>query len=365
MLERDQVLAIYMEGHRADKSGKMGEGVLRYSSNPIACVIDSGAADRDAAEVMRIPRHCPIVGTITEARALGAQVLVLGIAPPGGRIPAAWLAAIDEAVAAGFSLVNGLHDLLAPRYQTLEPGQWVWDVRVEPPDLGIASGAAAGSAARRVLLVGTDMAVGKMTAALELHAAALARGLRSHFVATGQIGITIVGRGVPLDAIRLDFASGAIEREVLAAGDAEIVFVEGQGSLLHPASSATLPLLRGTMPTHLVLCHRAGQAHLERVPSVTIPPLAQVIELYRDLAAACGAFPRPLVPCVALNTSHVASDGDARRAADAIERDLGLPCDDPLRHGAGRLLESLLSTPGRKYGDAPRTPMRRARKARD
>lgn len=343
MFERDQILAIYMEAHSADLSGKMGRGVLRNSANPIACVIDSQAAGRDAADVTGSPRHCPIVATVAEARALGAEVLVLGISPPGGRIPETWLAALDEAVGLGFSLVNGLHDLLGPRYPNLPSGQRVWDVRVEPPGLAIGTGAAAGCAARRVLMVGTDMSIGKMTAGLELHAAALARGLRSHFVATGQIGIVISGGGVALDAVRIDFASGAIEREVVAAGDSDIIFVEGQGSLLHPASSATLPLLRGTMPTHLVLCHRAGQTNLARVPSVTIPPLGRVITLYQDLAAACGAFPRPLVPCVSLITSHLASETEARKAADAIEEELGVPCDDPVRHGAGRLLESLLT----------------------
>jgi uncharacterized NAD-dependent epimerase/dehydratase family protein len=343
MLDPRRILAIYMERASSDPAGKMGFGLLRYSRNPIACIVDSCAAGRDAAEVTGVPRRCPIVATVAEARGLGADVLVLGIAPPGGRIPADWFAAFDEAVLLGFSLVNGLHDLLAPRYPDLAPGQWVWDIRVEPPGLGIATGASARLAARRVLLVGTDMAIGKMTAALELHAAALARGLRSAFIATGQIGIAIAGRGVPLDAIRLDFACGAIERDVLAAADAEIIFVEGQGSLLHPASSATLPLLRGSMPTHLVLCHRAGQTNLMRVPSIAIPPLDELIELYRDLAAACGAFPRPAVPCVALNTVRLASDVEARVAADEIERALGLPCDDPVRHGADRLLDTLLS----------------------
>lgn len=344
MLEPDRVLALYMEGHSADDAGKMGFGLLRYARQPIACVIDSQAAGRDAADVTGIPRRCPIVAGVAEARALGADVLVLGIAPPGGRIPDAWLAALDDAVARDFSLVNGLHDRLAPRYPDLRPGQWVWDIRVEPEGLGIATGAAARLAARRVVVVGTDMAIGKMTAALELDAAARARGLASRFVATGQIGIAIAGGGVPLDAVRLDFACGAIEREVLAAGrEAEIVFVEGQGSLLHPASTATLPLLRGTMPTHLVLAHRAGQTHLRRLREVAIPPLARVLALYQDLAAACGAFPRPAAPCVALNTAALASDDDARRAADDIEREVGVTCDDPVRHGAGRLLDALLA----------------------
>lgn len=343
MLEARHVLAIYMESASSAASGKMGFGVLRYAPQRIACVIDSGAAGRDAAEVTRIPRPCPIVASVAQARALGADVLVLGIAPPGGRIPEAWRAPIDEAVRRGMSVVNGLHDRLGPRYPDLAPGQFVWDVRVEPPGLDIGTGAAAQTAARRVLLAGTDMAIGKMTAGLELHAAARARGLRSHFVATGQIGITIVGSGVALDAVRLDYASGAIEREVLRGADGDVVFVEGQGSLLHPASSATLPLLRGAMPTHVVLCHRAGQAHLKRLPEIAIPPLAEVLALYRDVAAACGAFPRPVTPCVALNTAHVADDAAARAAADAIEAELGIPCDDPVRHGAGRLLDTVLS----------------------
>lgn len=345
MLERHSVLAIYMEGETSGMYGKMGAGLLRYSPHRVACVIDTRTAGRDAAEVTGVPRPCPVVATIAEARALGADVFVLGIAPSGGRIPPSWMTVIDEAVAAGMSVVNGLHDLLAPRYAALAPGQWIWDIRVEPQDLRIATGAAARLAARRVLFVGTDMAIGKMTAGLELHAAARARGVRSAFVATGQIGITIAGRGVPLDAVRLDFACGAIEKEVVEAGDggAEIIFVEGQGSLIHPASSANLPLLRGTMPTHLVLCHRAGQTHLRRLDDIAIPPLGAVIELYRDVASAGGAFPRPVAPCVALNTAHVASDDEARRAAYAIERELGIPCDDPVRHGATRLLDALLA----------------------
>ena len=341
MFERDQALAIYMEAHSSDLSGKMGRGVLRNSPNPIACVIDSHATGRDAADVTGSPRHCPIVATVAEARALGAEVLVLGIAPPGGRIPEAWLAALDEAVELGFSLVNGLHDLLGPRYPDLPPGQWVWDVRVEPPGLGIGTGAAAHCAARRVLLVGTDMAIGKMTAGLGLHAAAQARGLRSHFVATGQIGIVISGGGVALDAVRIDFASGAIEREVVAAGDSEIIFVEGQGSLLHPASSATLPLLRGTMPTHLVLCHRAGQTHLAA--------RAQ----HRDSAARAGDRALP-GSCRGLR--RVSAAAGAVRVAHHRPRVIG-------RGGSGRRRRdrtgawSAVRRPGAPWrGPAPREP---------
>lgn len=343
MLDPARRLAIYMEASTRQPAGKMGFGLLRYSRNPIACVIDSETAGRDARQVTRIPRSAPIVAGVAEAQALGAEVLVLGIAPPGGRIPDAWWAVIDDAVARGLSIVNGLHDRIAPRHPRLRDGQWIWDMRVEPEGLTVATGAAARLPHRRVVFVGSDMAIGKMTAALEVQRAARQRGIDAAFVATGQIGIAIAGRGVALDAVRLDYACGAVEREVLAHSGAELILVEGQGSLVHPASSATLPLLRGAMPTHLVLCHRAGQRTLARIPEIPIPPLAELARLYEDLAASCGSFPRPRTAAIALNTFGLEEDGEAERAVREVEAETGLPCCDPVQHGAGRLLAALLA----------------------
>ncbi|HEY0868427.1 MAG TPA: DUF1611 domain-containing protein [Fimbriimonas sp.] len=342
MLNKDQRVAIFMEGATGDARGKMGFGVIRYSPNPIACVVDSEQAGRDMAEVAGMPKAVPIVATVEEAVRRGAEVLILGIAPTGGLIPSEWYATIDDAVARGLSILNGLHDLLAPRYPNLDPGQWVWDVRVEPEGLQPSSGRAAGLGNLRVLLVGTDMGIGKMTTGLEIFHAARAKGIDAEFVATGQIGITVTGRGVPLDAIRMDFAAGAIEAEVMRAAGAELVLIEGQGSIVHPGSSATLPLIRGAMPTHLVLCHRAGQRHLWRLPEVPIPPLSCVARLYQDIAAACGTYKAPTVAAVALNTFHIESDDEAARACRLVEDETGLPCLDPVRHGADRLLLRIL-----------------------
>jgi uncharacterized NAD-dependent epimerase/dehydratase family protein len=343
MLTRDQKIAIFMEGHAVGQPGKMGHGVIRYSPNPLVCVIDSTHAGSDMTTVAGMPRPVPIVASVAEARALGADVLLLGIAPGGGLIPAAWYASIDEAVGLGMSVLNGLHDHLAPRYPGLPAGQWVWDVRTEPEGISPSTGAALKLANRRVLMVGTDMSVGKMTAGLEIYRVARERGVRAEFVATGQIGITVTGRGVPLDAIRLDFAGGSIEREVLRASeDADLVIVEGQGSLGHPASSANLPLLRGSMPTHLVMCHRAGQETLFRMDGVRIPPLRDLIRLYEDVASACGTFPRPKTVAVALNTFHLSPE-EADAACHAVEADLGLPCADPVRHGPDRLVDAVLA----------------------
>lgn len=341
MLDRSQKLALFMEGALDVDAGKMGFGILRYSPNPLACVIDSRFTGRDAAEITRIPRSAPVVGSVEEAIALGAEVFVLGIAPPGGLIPELWYPLIDEAVGGGLSIVNGLHDLLAPRFPSLRPGQWIWDIRVEPAGLSTNLGRARHLGNRRVLMIGTDMSIGKMTAGLEIWKAARERGMDAEFIATGQIGITITGTGVPLDAVRVDFACGAIEREILRHGESELIIVEGQGALIHPASTANLPLMRGAMPTHLVLCHRAGLKALKRDPTIAIPPLRDYIRLYEDLGEACGTFSRPKTVAIALDTR----DFNDKEAGDWIVKtqdEVGLSVTDPVRIGPEILLDAIL-----------------------
>ena len=327
MLDPNSPLAVYMEASVHHPNGKMGVGVLRYSANPIACVVDSKTAGRRLRDETGVACDAPIVATVDEAIALGAKAFVLGIAPPGGLIPPEWLPIIDRAVEGGMTVVNGLHDKLAPRY-----GDRVWDVRTEPAGLAPGTGAAGSLTNRRVLMVGTDMAVGKMTAGLEIWKAL---GEGAAFVATGQIGITVTGAGVPLDAIRVDFSAGAVEREVMRNAAAPVIVVEGQGSILHPGSTATLALIRGAVPTDLILCARARQTHLQSF-DVAIPPLGDLIRLYEAIGEACGAFARPRTVGVAMNTFGM-SDEEARAACDAVEDELGLPCDDPVRHGADRL----------------------------
>lgn len=347
-------LALYMEGALGEEIGKMGYGVLRYSPSPIACVIDGRHAGKRVGDVVSVPVRAgqdpgavPVVASLTGAKALGANALVLGIAPPGGLIPSEWYPTLDEAAAAGFLLVNGLHDRLAPRYGA----ELAWDIRVEPPGLAPGHGEARFLPGRRVLMIGTDMSVGKMTAGLEIWRLAGERRIPAEFVATGQIGITLTGRGVPLDAVRVDYASGAIERELLAAHarlslttrsvEDSLIIVEGQGALIHPGSSATLPLLRGSCPTHLVLCHRAAATTLRRETSIQIPPLRDYAGLYEDLAEACGTFPRPKTVALALHTGGMSADL-AKEAVRRFEGETGWPAADPIRHGPEKLLDALV-----------------------
>lgn len=340
MIGRDQPLAIFMEGALGEDIGKMGYGVLRYSPNPVSCVIDSRFRGGRLSDVVETPRDCAIVGSIAEAKALGAEVLILGIANSGGVMPPEWLAEIDKAVEAGMSVVNGLHDRLSLRYTNLKEGQRIWDIRQEPEGLMPGKGLARHLTNTRVLMIGTDMAVGKMTAGLEIYRAAREQGVNAEFIATGQIGITVTGRGVPLDAVRVDFASGAIEREVLAVSDADLVIVEGQGALIHPGSTANLPLLRGSCPTHLVLCVRAGQTHLRRLPEIEIPPLKEYIQLYEELGAACGTLPRPKCVAVCANTFGLGEE-EARSEVDRIRNETGLATTDPVRFGVDEVVVAL------------------------
>lgn len=231
------------------------------------------------------------------------------------------------------------HPALAPWMQET---QWIWDVRQEPPGLSVGTAQASQLPCKRVLAVGTDMSVGKMSTMLELNRACQGRGVKSRVIATGQTNLMLGDDGIPLDAIRVDYASGAVEAAVMRHGyDHEVLFVEGQGSLLNPASTATLPLLRGSQPTHLVLCHRAGQTHIYNCPQVPIPPLSQVVALYEMVAAAGGAFAGAKVVAIALNTGHLSADA-ADQAVQSAMAETGLPCADPFRHGVGPILSAIL-----------------------
>ena len=214
-----------MEGHIDSDYGKMGTGVVRYLMNPIVAVIDKALAGRQMSEFMDTTKSVPILASLKEAISKGAEVLVLGIAPSGGRIPDSWNSVIEEALENGLSIVNGLHDLLQPKWQSNIKNperQWIWDIRVPQFIPDIATGRAANLENKRVLFVGTDMAVGKMTAGLELYSWLQKEKVNVGFVATGQIGITITGKGIPLDAFKVDHACGAVEQVVMEQADKDV-----------------------------------------------------------------------------------------------------------------------------------------------
>lgn len=324
-----------MEGHIDSDYGKMGTGVVRYIKNPIVGVIDKTHAGRNMKEFMDTEKNVPILSSLQEAITLGASVLVLGIAPSGGRIPESWHTIIESALDAGMSIVNGLHDLIFPKWGTKiknPENQWIWDIRIPQFIPEIATAKAATLKNKRILFVGTDMAVGKMTAGLELYKELQNQKFNVGFIATGQIGITITGNGIPLDAFKVDHACGAVEQMVMEQSDKEIVLIEGQGSLLHPGSTATLPLMRGSCPTHLVLCLRAEKPTLRSPDHIKIPDLNAFITLNEALATVVGTYPKAKVIGIASNTSSLSIE-EAKKHILTLQEKTGLVVTDPIRFG--------------------------------
>jgi len=196
--------------------------------------------------------------------------------------------------------------------------------------------------AKTVLTVGSDCAIGKKTVAIELDREARARGLASQFVPTGQTGVAIAGWGIAIDAVVADFIAGAAERLVVegAARGGEVLFVEGQGSLSHPAySGVTLGLMHGSAPHAYVLCHVAGAKEIEGYPGYPLPPLREIVDLHERASLPS----RPAsVAAIALNTRDLDED-EARAAVRAVEEETGLPTDDPVRFGSRKVLDAVLT----------------------
>lgn len=343
MLKPHQKVALYMEGFIHSDFGKMGLGVVRYLQNPIVGIIDSQHAGSNINKEHPIDRDIPIFEKLDQVIDQGAEVLLLGIAPSGGKIPDTWLPLIEEALGRGLSIINGLHDTLAHRFaqHIQDPTQWIWDVRVPQFTPEIASGRAAQLTNKRLLMIGTDMACGKMTAGLEIYRWALNKQINTAFVATGQIGITLMGRGTPLDALKVDHACGAVEQMVINHLDRSLIVIEGQGSLLHPGSTATLPLMRGSCPTHMILCHRADKTTLRHPESIKIPRLRDFIALNEAVASVLGTYGNPKVMGVALNTVKL-SEKEALEYIAQLESELEIPVTDVVRFGVEKIVKGWL-----------------------
>ena len=343
MLKQDDRVAILLHQGFSSHHGKTGISYLRYGLAEVVAIIDRDNAGKSLSQLIDLGKNVPILSEITEALKYKPTVLLIGIAPSGGALPDTWLEEVEKAVEAGLSVVNGLHTPLADKFGKLQDGQWIWDIRVEPKNLKIARAKARSLSCQRILTVGTDMGVGKMSTSIELHRTAIKKGIKSKFLATGQGGLAIAGDGIALDAIKVDFAAGAVEKMVLDfAGDNELLSIEGQGSLLHPGSTATLPLIRGSQPTGLILVHRAGQKHIADLPQIEIPPLTEVINLYETVASFGGSCGDIKVKAIALNTFHLDLD-TAKQEIEKVKNETGLPCNDAIRFDPEELFGSLFS----------------------
>jgi uncharacterized NAD-dependent epimerase/dehydratase family protein len=337
---------ILADGDFGPMTSKTANSIIRYHPERTVAVLDREHAGRTVHDVLGFGGAIPVVGSMREGLALAPSAVLIGIAPKGGQLPAEWRAWISEALDAGCDIWNGLHNFLSDdpslAAKARARGRTLHDLRRPPADLPIASGLAKSVDPFVVLTVGTDCNVGKMTAQLQLTRELNESGVRTRFVPTGQTGIMIEGWGIAVDAVVADFIAGAAERLTLEGSKgADVVLVEGQGSINHPGySGVTLGLLHGSCPDALILCHQSSREYIgdyREAPWLRIPALSEYVRLYESTAAVVHSTK---VIAISLNTYDL-SDLEARRACDRAQQETGLPATDPIRFDSSPLVSAI------------------------
>lgn len=335
-------LVVLADGHLDFHFGKTAMGIIRYRPHDVVAVIESGLAGTTTQQAVGLGGDIPIVATLEEALGHGPDALLIGVATRGGRIPPEWRPMLLEAIDRRLDVICGLHEFLGDDVELSDAaattGTRLIDVRKPPAELAVAEATPHRTGCTVITMVGADCAVGKMSVALDIQAEARRQHIDMGFVATGQTGMMISGTGIPVDRIIGDFMSGAVEREVLTAAERhDIVLVEGQGSLLHPAySGVTLSLLHGSQPDAMVLTVMPSRKTLGDY-QVEIPPALELVEMHE--AAAAWIKPAPVI-AVAVNSLGL-DDEQSRHAIAGIQVETGLPAEDTFRNGARLLVKAV------------------------
>jgi uncharacterized NAD-dependent epimerase/dehydratase family protein len=346
-MRRTPTFLVIAEGKFGVITAKTAVSAVRYFPERVVGVLDSTAGARTVQEVIGFGGAIPIVRSFEEGLALRPEAILVGIAPRGGQLPVEWRGWLETAIDRGLDIWSGLHTVLGDEpglaARARARGVRLVDLRKPPEGLPVSSGRARLVDALVVLTVGSDCNTGKMTAQLELLRGLQARGVRTRFAATGQTGILIAGEGVAVDAVVGDFIGGATEQLVLQAADgAEVVLVEGQGSLIHPGySGVTLGLIHGSCPAAMILCHQPSRRFVSEYhrepPWIRIPPLNELVRLHE--AAAAWVQPSRVIG-IALNTYDLA-EREARAAVARAAAETGLPATDPVRLDPSPLLDAV------------------------
>jgi len=333
-------IIILTEGHTEPHAGKTAASVIRYRGHEVAALLDATQAGRTSGELLGVG-NVPIVGKLDDVP--DANTLLLGIAPPGGKIPPPWRAIILDAIARRkMDVISGLHDFVGndPEFSAAakQSGVTIHDVR-KNSEKTIARRNGLRPDCLRVHTVGHDCSIGKMVVSIEVTNGLKRRGHDAKFIATGQTGIMVEGDGLPVDCIVADFVSGAAEKLILQNQHHEIVLVEGQGSLVHPSySGVTLSLLHGCAPQALIFCYEIGRERVTGVESVKIPPLAEIMRIYDVMSNVHQ-------PCKIIGigiNSRLVSKEEASRERERVKAEFGLPACDVFRDGPDELVEAVI-----------------------
>lgn len=341
---------VYCEANLGEIDGKTANGLVRHSETyEIVAVIDSVRAGSDAGSVIDdVPNGIPVVTDLAAALALSATVpdhFIFGMAPSSGMLSSTERTLVLEAMGLGMNVVNGLHEFLNedPEFAAAAMGNDVAILDVRRPrakkDLRMFSGRIAEVTCPRVAVLGTDGAIGKRTTATILTNALRARGLRAVMVSTGQTGLIQGGRyGVALDAIPSQFCSGEMEAAVLEAfegEDPDVIVIEGQGALSHPAYLTSTFILRGSKPDAVVLQHAPARSRLGDFGDVVMPTPESEIHLIQTFADT---------RVIGLTINHEnMTDAEVTAAITLYEVELGIPATDALTRSPDRLVEMVLA----------------------
>jgi uncharacterized NAD-dependent epimerase/dehydratase family protein len=339
-------MTILTDGRNDPNTAKTAICLLRYRPEEVVAVLDRSSAGKTCQEVFGLGGRIPCVGSLADAAE--SNTLLIGIAPPGGKIPPAWRPVILDAIARGLKVVSGLHDFLCDDAELREAahkyGVALIDIR-RNDEHDVAARVGIREGCFRIHTIGNDCCVGKMVTSVELAAGLSRAGVDAAFVATGQTGILVAGGGCPIDRVAADFVSGAAEKLVLANQHHDAIVVEGQGSLFHPRySCVALGLLHGLMPDALILCYAMGRRTFFGMEDVPLPTLEKTVEYYEASANI-------MHPCrvigVAVNGLGFSDDAVAAECERVAHR-LNLPACDVLRHGPDRLVEAAMEWRGKK-----------------
>jgi uncharacterized NAD-dependent epimerase/dehydratase family protein len=345
---------VLADGLFGPRSSKTANSCIRYTPEQVVAVLDSTKAGRTVNDVLGFGGDIPIVSSFEEGMRREPTALLVGIAPQGGRLPENWRAVIRGALQHRMDVWSGLHTFLGadPEFAALarENGATIHDLRKPPADIPVATGRVRETNATVILTVGVDCNIGKMTAQLQLRDALRDRGVNVAFAPTGQTGILIEGWGISVDAVIADFIAGAAERLVLDAADrgADIILVEGQGSLIHPGySGVTYGLMHGSLPHAMIMCGQPSRTEITNNPWVKIPPLPDLIRMHEMVMEPLR--PSPVI-ALTLNTFDL-SDAAAKAAIEQAAHETGLPATDPVRYDPVAVVDAILAFHGARISE--------------
>jgi uncharacterized NAD-dependent epimerase/dehydratase family protein len=341
---------VYCEANFGDVDGKTANGLVRHSEKyDIVAVVDSQKAGLDSGMVLDgEPNAIPICFDLETALAHADRVpdyFIFGIAPSSGMLSVRERALVLKAIGLGMDIVSGLHEFLAddPEFAAASAfnGVRIRDVRKPraTKDLRVFSGRISEVDCPRIAILGTDCAIGKRTTATILTQALRDRGLKAVMIGTGQTGLMQGARyGVALDAVPTQFCAGELEATIVEAYEAEtpdVIIIEGQGALSHPAFSTSSFILRGSCPQAVILQHAPGRAHRCDFPAMPMPEPRSEIELIETFADT-------RVIGVTINHEHM-DDLQVSSAIAQYERDLGVIATDALTRSPASLVDMVLT----------------------